>query len=242
MGPIPVTVESGPPFGGAESPVGLDETSVSELLRRHDFVEEEFFVSGTVDGQPYTTSLLIRRPATAAGFSGLIALEPVHVQGALGLWQTCHPAILADGHVWVTVGSQLAAVEGPIKLANPSRYAGLHVPSVPASEESFAALLEWQQGDDANPPRTLFAIDAVSNEIMTQVGVLLKTGSKDGPLPGFTVERLIMGGASQTGMATLNYIVPAIQTPACRLRSRCMTVSCRWPRQAGRRRPVATPR
>ncbi|ADP82105.1 hypothetical protein FraEuI1c_4104 [Pseudofrankia inefficax] len=205
-GPVPVTAESGEPFGGAESPVGLTETPLSDLLRDHDFVEEEFFVSGTVGGQPYTTSLLIRRPATVADFSGLVALEPVHVQGALGLWQTCHPTILADGHAWVTVGSQLAAVEGPIRLSNPSRYASLHVPSAAASEESFAALMAWQQGDDANPPRTLFAIDAISNEIMTQVGVLLKAGSEDGPLPGFAVEHLIMGGASQTGMATLNYI------------------------------------
>jgi hypothetical protein len=205
-GPIPVTPDSGAPFGGAESPVGLSDPPVSALLRNHDYVEEEFFVSGAVGGQPYTTSLLIRRPADAARFSGLVALEPVHMQGALGLWLTCHPAILTSGHVWVTVGSQLAAVEGPIKQSNPGRYRSLHVPRTPGSEESLAALLEWQSGDDATPPRTLFAVDAFSNEIMTQVGMLLKAGSKDGPLPDFTVEHLIMGGASQTGMATLNYI------------------------------------
>lgn len=205
-GPIPVTAESGKPFGGAESPIGLSDPPMSDLLQEHDYVEEEFFVSGAVDGQPYTTSLLIRRPADTARFSGLVALESVHMQGALGLWQTCHPAILTGGHAWVTVGSQLAAVEGPIKVSNPGRYASLHVPAAPASEQSFAALLEWQQGDDGNPPRTLFAIDAISNEIMTQVGMLLKAGPEDSPLRGFTVKHLIMGGASQTGMATLNYI------------------------------------
>lgn len=202
---MPVTAESGKPFGGAESPVGLSEPPVSDLLRDHDYVEEEFFVSGAVDGRPYTTSLLIRRPTDAARFSGLVALEPVHAGGARTVADL--PSRDPDGrphlgHGWLAARRRRrpdqGVQSGPIR--EPARS------SAPASEESFAALLEWQQSDDANPPRSLFAIDAISNEIMTQVGVLLKAGSNDGPLPGFTVEHLIMGGASQTGMATLNYI------------------------------------
>lgn len=205
-GPIPVTAESGMPFGGAGSPIGLADPSVPELLAAHGFVEEEFFVSGTVAGQPYTTSLLVRRPADASAFSGLVVLEPVHMQGALGLWLTCHPAILSGGHAWVTLGSQLGAVEGPIKMANPSRYARLSVPSAPTNEDPLAELETWSQSESPTVPQELFAIDTISNEIMAQVGTLLKSGDNGGVLPRFAVRYLVMGGASQTGGATLNFI------------------------------------
>ena len=209
IGPVPNTSESGEPFGGAGSPVGLTEPRVSELLSAHQYVDEEYIVSGTVDGQPYATLLLVRRPQDPQRFSGLVALEPIHIQGALGLWYTGHTAILESGHAWVAIGSQREAVEGPIKTSNPIRYANLQVPTADAGveDEVHAALNRWTQSNDTQmPPPALFAMDKISNEIMTQVGAVLKGGSGSGPLPGLLVKYLIMGGASQTGHATLNYI------------------------------------
>src|SRR5687767_3222927 len=75
VGPLPV-VETGPkvsyPFGAA------DHQMVPQDLRRHGYVEEEYLVSGTANvydwtapgpavvrtpHAPYTTRVLIRRPA-----------------------------------------------------------------------------------------------------------------------------------------------------------------------------------
>ena len=208
-GPIAATPETGLPFRGAVSPIGLDDPAVDDLLPPCGYVEEEFFVSGSVAGQPYKTTLLIRRPRDPARFSGLVALEPVHVQGGLGLWQTSHAAILEAGHVWVAVGSQRAGLEGPIRMSNPARYAGLTVPLPdPRGEDAIAqALSRWERSTSSDFPVDLFANDPVSNAIMTDVGALLKgVADAGGVLPGFAVRFLVMGGASQTGGATLNYI------------------------------------
>lgn len=210
-GPIPATADSNAAFGkadkvavfgGATSPVGLPDPTPGELLPHHDYVEEEYFVSGIVNGQPYKTSLLIRRPRDPARFSGLVALEPVHLQGALGLWQTGYPVILEGGHIWAAVGSQLGAVEGPIKTSNPERYESLQVPSTPGADEAVAELMTWSQGESKTVPAAAFAIDGVSNEILAQAGALLKAGG----IAGFPAKYLILGGASQTGGATLNFI------------------------------------
>ena len=47
-------------------------------LEEFDYVEEEWFASGEVDGHPYTTALTVRRPRDPAHFSGTVVVEPVH--------------------------------------------------------------------------------------------------------------------------------------------------------------------
>src|SRR4051794_6871642 len=81
-GPIPVTASSHP-FGAA------DHTLVPEDLRRIGYVEDEYFVSGTANvyewpapgpavvrtpDAPYTTRILVRRPAKASRFSGNVVV------------------------------------------------------------------------------------------------------------------------------------------------------------------------
>ena len=77
-GPLPVSAESYP-FGAA------DHEMVPEDLSKVGYVEEEYLVSGTANvyswpapgpavvrtsGAPYTTRMLVRRPANSARFSG----------------------------------------------------------------------------------------------------------------------------------------------------------------------------
>lgn len=210
-GPNAATAAQDRPFGGAVSPVGVAEPSIDALLASHGYVEEEYFVSGTLAEHPYRTSLLVRRPADMARFSGLVALETVHVQGALGFWQTSHHAILQGGHAWVATGSQRMGVEGVLKPANPARYETLNVPTLDlaASEQAAAALIAWSQSQSGVVPADVFAVDPVSNGILTQVGAALKRGAQRSPFSPGAVTHLIMGGASQTGGATLNYITHA---------------------------------
>src|SRR5688572_21858076 len=82
-GPIPVTAESYPLMASAKLQTLVD-------LPKLGYVEEEFFVSGranvydwAADGRlsvktpnaPYTTRILLRRPAAPARFSGNVIIE-----------------------------------------------------------------------------------------------------------------------------------------------------------------------
>src|SRR5690606_35919387 len=51
-------------------------------LADYDYVTNEYFVSGTADGKPYTTRLVVRRPAESRDFSGLVLAESMHTSGA----------------------------------------------------------------------------------------------------------------------------------------------------------------
>jgi hypothetical protein len=189
-GPIPVTAQSGEPFRGLnEQPVAGPGLPLP-VLQPYGYVEEEYFVSGTVDGKPYSTALLVRKPKDPAKFSGIVAVETLHAQGAIPFWGQ-RDVLMPGGHGWVMVVSQRSALEAFNKKSNAARYASLQIPEAP--------------GTSANPMAS-GAQDAISQQIMSQVGALLKSNASNGPFAGVTVKYLIMGGSSQTGMTTLRYI------------------------------------
>lgn len=200
-GPIPVTAQSGEPFRGEnEQPVAGPGLPVP-ILVPFGYIEEEYFVSGSVDGKPYLTSLLVRKPKDPAKFSGLVALETVHAQGAIPLWGS-HEVWLKGGHAWVGVVSQLTALQDHVKKFNPTRYSTLQLPDASAPSPQSTP----------NPAADSAAQDLISQAILTQVGALLKSNSKNGAFAGETVKYLIMGGASQTGGTTLRYIAQSHST------------------------------
>jgi hypothetical protein len=190
VGPIPVTSQSGEPFRGAnEQPVAGPGLPLP-VLQPYGYIEEEYFVSGVVDGKPYTTSLLVRKPKDADKFSGVVAVETLHAQGAIPLWGL-REVLMPGGHGWVMVASQRSALEAFVKKSNGARYASLQIPAAAGTPANPMA---------SNPQ------DAISQQIMTQVGALLRSNASSGPFAGMTVKHLVMGGSSQTGMTTLRYI------------------------------------
>jgi len=195
-GPIPVTAQSGESYRGSnEQPVpgpGLPPLD----LDRYGYIQEEYFISGTVDGKPYSTSLLVRKPKDPAKFSGLVGVETIHAAGAIPFWGTGREVWPPGGHAWVGVASQRSALENQVKKFNPSRYAELQLPEAAAS------------ADAANSTGGVTQ-DMISQAIMTQAGAFLKSNTRHGPLAGMPVKYLLMGGASQTGGTTLSYIQQA---------------------------------
>src|SRR4051794_24209069 len=84
--PLPVSAASYP-FGAA------DHQLVPQNLRRHGYVEEEYLVSGKANvydwprtgpatvrtpNAPYTTRILVRRPANRRRMSGNVIVEPLN--------------------------------------------------------------------------------------------------------------------------------------------------------------------
>jgi hypothetical protein len=189
-GPIPVTAQSGEPFRGVnEKPVAGPGLPLL-VLQPYGYVEEEYFISGMVVGKPYVTSLLVRKPKDPAKFSGVVAVETLHAQGAIPFWGL-RAVLMSGDHGWVMVVSQRSALEAFNKKSNAARYASLQIPEAPATSAS---------------PMASGPQDAISQEIMSQVGALLKSNASNGPFDGMKVKYLIMGGSSQTGMTTLRYI------------------------------------
>lgn len=192
-GPIPVVAGSDEPFRGNNAQPVAGPGLPPPVLIPFGYVEEEYVVSGVVDGRAYSTSLLVRKPSDSAKFSGLVAVETIHAGGAIPFWGAGGQFWMPNGHAWVAVASQRAALQDRAKPANPKRYASLDVPDLGGGAPSSSNPGPNQQ-------------DLFSQAIMTQVGQLLKNNDSQGPLQKMHVRKLIMGGASQTGDTTLRYI------------------------------------
>lgn len=57
---------------------GLRTVPVGSGLVDHEYVVKEYFVSGTANGDPYTTRILVRQPEDPSRFSGIVVAEPMH--------------------------------------------------------------------------------------------------------------------------------------------------------------------
>lgn len=156
------------------------------------YVEEEFALTGTAhsyrltgergrdgrwaveagDKAPFTTRVLLRRPASDQDFSGTLVVEWLNVSGGLDAapdWMLAHTHMLRRGHAWAGVSAQRAGIEGGgmvesfhLKVAHPDRYAALSHPGDAWSFDIFSqaarALLNaglLPAGPDGQPPRVL---------------------------------------------------------------------------------------
>lgn len=138
--PLPITADS-VPFGTSFLPSG---TGID--LAEHGYLEEEYLVSGTAyewaydddlgllpyrkTAHPYTTRVLVRRPADPTRASGAVQLEPLHPNLDRGVtWRTIHPWILRNGHTWVGV-TQAEHVSRQLReRVNPERYSAIGIPA-----------------------------------------------------------------------------------------------------------------
>ncbi len=202
-GPIP----GGPIFTG-----GRPEQAEA-ALKRHGYVQEEYFLTGEVGGRPYKIPLMVRRPADDRKFSGLVVVEPVHVGGGSVLWPYGGEVFLDGGHGYALAGAQRIPIDATIRPVNPARYASLAMPQATPAEIAAVPLtgvLASAPQPLAGQLRASVAEGPLTHEIMTQVGALLKSPA------GARVFRkparwLVTGGYSQSGQLTLNYLRGAAQ-------------------------------
>ncbi|WP_324652750.1 alpha/beta hydrolase domain-containing protein [Georgenia sp. H159] len=109
------------------------------------YVEEEFLVSGeatryaadgqtdatvTSTGHPYTTRIVVRRPAQEAHFNGVVIAEWLNVSNQWDQevdWFQTHEHLMREGYTWVGVSAQRAGVHSGTGLRawSPERYGTL---------------------------------------------------------------------------------------------------------------------
>src|SRR6187455_804636 len=63
----------------------------------------EYFVSGTANGQPYKTRLVVRKPANGRSFSGLVLAESMHSSGAAHMFEFTSTYTMSSGHAAVEI-------------------------------------------------------------------------------------------------------------------------------------------
>jgi hypothetical protein len=185
------------PVGARLSPIPgrIPDPAGAYDLAALGFTEQEFLLEGsahsyrltserTRDGRwivepadtaPFTTRVLLRRPASDADFSGTVAVEWLNVSGGLDAapdWMLAHTHVLRRGHAWAGVSAQRAGIEGGglvegmhLKASHPQRYAALSHPGDTWSFDIFS-----QAG------RALLAEPGLLPRHRTQTALLLASG------------------------------------------------------------------
>ncbi len=190
-GPVERTATS-IPIGTAYFPGALGSVNLAD----HGYVEEEYFISGTANvyqydssgkqvevktpNVPYTSVILVRRPADPRRFSGRVQLEMSHPQFGVTtqIWAHNAKKFMADGDAWVRVtnsrGGMAGSSLGVAKQYNPTRYASLNFPE-----------------------------DGMNWDVIGQVANMVKSNASVSPLKGYHVKQVFMEGFSGAGAITL---------------------------------------
>ncbi|MCU1343835.1 MAG: putative signal peptide-containing protein [Acidimicrobiia bacterium] len=192
---------SGPITGGAKGrPFG---TAIGVDLKKYNYVEQEYFFSGSAatykpadgatfgpDGkwnvvpsgatQPFTTRMLVRRPADRKAFNGTVIVLWMNTTAGFEIGDFAADYLLKAGYAWVGVSAQREGLEGTdataatpgLKKWDPQRYGTLNIASNDAAFDIFS-----QAGRLVGPNRGSLPID---------------------PLAGLPVARVIADGGSQS--------------------------------------------
>ena len=127
VAPVP-TVSAAIAGPGAMYPEPGRSTSCRTPPKVEDFpyVTEEFFVSGTAQGAPYTTRIIVRRPTDPATFSGVVVAEALHAGGRSLVFEWSRVSILTRRHMFVEIVHSPANI-ALLKTFNAERYAALNI-------------------------------------------------------------------------------------------------------------------
>jgi hypothetical protein len=165
----------GPITEGGDMYPGLRPEAPGTTAADFGYATDEYFVSGTANGQPYKTRILVRHPLPAERFSGIAITESMHSNGFAVTFEPARKYFFMRGHVHVEIAAQQANVT-TLKAFNAMRYASMNIPS-------------GQQ----------------TSEIIAQVGLLIKSNLSNGPLAPLSVRRLFMEGTSQASAVLRTY-------------------------------------
>lgn len=158
---------------------GLQRVPAGTGLPDQKYSVTEYFVSGTSSGKPYTTRILVRKPDDPKRFSGIVVAEAMHASGNSWMFYFTRIYMMHNGHISVEIAPQKEGTEATVVKANPERYKAINLPD-----------------------------QAQANEIIAQVGALLKGNGPTSPLAGMRVRHLFLMGTSQSA-GTLRGYLPA---------------------------------
>jgi hypothetical protein len=204
-GPIPVGPSS-VIYGSSEA----SGAAFSVPLAPHGYVEEEYFVSGTADAYrhadggveplltdlPYTTRIVVRRPADHDRFSGVVHFEAFHPTGGVTFtWPTLSRYLMARGDIYIAVGLGDAnkGWSGSPRRPDSQHPIGQHEVTTWFDPVRYEAL-HWPEEE------------GVRFDVMGQVGRKLRSDDVDNPLRGLDIRAMLVSGWSYTGSLQRTFI------------------------------------
>lgn len=125
---------------------------------------------------PYTTRIVVYRPADPARFSGNVIFEVTHPEGGgrLIVWRMLSGFFISHGDAYVAVQHPLTF--GSLRDSDPSRYGALR----------------------AADPTQLWGM-------LAQLGALVRSSSPQNPLAGYRIRSLFLTGYSYTGVVAATF-------------------------------------
>lgn len=198
MKQIPVTADSYP-FQTAARRCAFEEIG---------YVEDEYFMSGTAniytetdqehhvkpiyEGAPYTTRLLVRRPADKARFSGNVVVEILNASAMMDIdrmWVNTWQYLTRNGDIYIGVTSKGHVVD-TLKRFNSERYAPINwsnpLPDRPEPPSAqFVFLPQFESG--------------LYWDMQVELAKLLRTDSPLNPIRNYGKCYLYLLGWSQSG-------------------------------------------
>ena len=173
-----------------------------------EYVEEEFFVSGEAtlfnyahnpphsptdiksmeDDVPYTTRLIVRRPAKASKFNGTVVIEWWNSTAGFDVapvWDTSAEYFAANGIIYVGVTNSTTSLG--FLVAGCSTFGG-----PPSCGTRYSTLSLPENG--------------LAYEMLSQISTLLKDGDPANPIPeDYVVARILHAGESQQAGSIVTY-------------------------------------
>ena len=173
------------------------------------YIEDEYFMSGTAsvytekgknhqvesifDGAPYTTRLLIRRPADPAKFSGNVVIEILNASSMMDIdrmWVNTWQYMTRNGDIYIGITSKGHVVDS-LKRFSPERYAAINwenpMPerTAPEIKGPFGCLPQYEAG--------------LYWDMQNDLARLLRTDSELNPIREYGKCYLYLTGWSQSG-------------------------------------------
>ena len=203
-GPVPVSATSHIYMASADARIPID-------LPAHGFLEEEFVFAGKAnvydwakDGSvrvhspdaPYTSRMIVRRPADPAKFSGTVWVELLNpvafTDMSSGAWGYANYYIMDRGDAWIGITAAGDSLK-TLKRFDAARYAALAMANpAPLSSGCAAAGRSYSAETE----------DGLRWDMLSEVGALLRSKAPGRPLAALKVRRMFVFGQSNGDLAT----------------------------------------
>ena len=197
-------------------------------LARHGYVEEEYYLQGiapaiTAAGEtlfqaPYTTRILVRKPADPARFNGTVVIEPFSWFGERGAgWILTRDYLLRRGYAYVgyTLNINQPAADPKFISETPAAEAEAIARYGKIVNFEFMRRMDYARyaplGTYYDPVRFTRggAPDPFvpqSQGIAAQLALLLKTRAPRGPVGGLNVRRIYVNSWAVTAQVWMDYL------------------------------------
>jgi len=140
-------------------------------LANFKYEAREYFISGTANGQPYKTRIVVRRPTSDATFNGLVLVEPMHPSGSAHMFEFTSVYGMSTGYIAVEIVA--GGIQGVIDF-NKERYKDFAVQGAQTSEiiAQVGALIKSKQS--GNPLSALAVRKIVLGGTSATAGTLIQ--------------------------------------------------------------------